>query len=772
MFSYFKRIKRTQTGKQHNFRTLYIWLLSYLVIGIILTCCSVFLYTSLIHSTQERVNQTHSEALSKIVTDMDHHLELASRFQTSIAFNENVKQLSFADMSPEEQAHFSMKLGSDLGDLVSATDFSGLYIYFTDKNLVVSNTQANPSEDFFQYTYRDSDLDYETWLTSMQTPNLRNCIIFHKNGNSYLDITFQLPQYDSHSYVYATLAVRMDDKVLKNQLSVSASSNIVILDAQDHVIMRSDNCLGEFHYENFKDGEIVSDKETTTMCKVSEYNNWKYLYIADNSEYTATITKMRIICISFILFSFLLATLLGAIFSIYNYKPLNQLIKIYKKQTGNPSNNNDYAIINDALQDYVESKRNLNSLEVKEQNLKISTYLSRLLKGETVPEGKAPVTFPSSRFSVLLFKPYNNQNLFGEGELQEDEVANTTFFILQNIMEELLSTNGNICYIIRADDLITGICCYKNTQNTQVYKATLHSRILQGMSFIKENFSFDLKLGVSMVCEGTKNLVWAWNEAQLALHMCVENSENLVFYDEIYRKNANFEKQFYASFETKTKHLTTTISNGDKKTALSVLDTIFQHCISSLDVQKSKILLFTLSNAIIDTIDLKQGTESPEMIHNILQSINADNIGETLSTLRHLVEHACMMQSMAATEITSENEDASRIKTTDLVPHIIEYIRVHYTEASLDATSIGSYFDRSSYYISKIFKSATGESPTTYIARLRIENAKSLLKNTTLPLDEVCLQSGFTNEKTFSRTFSKYEGITPSKYRKLYLDEK
>ena len=772
MFSKFRQFRATQNGKTHNFRTLYIWLLSYLLVCAILTCCSIYLYTSLIRSTQEYVNQTHNEALNKIVTNMDHHMELASRFQASIATNEYVKQLAFTDMNDENRAQSSIQLGGNLGNLLSTTDFSGLYIYFTDKDWVVSNMQADTSRNFYPYHFKNSDIHYEDWVAMMKTPNLRNYMIFHKDQRSYLDIMFQLPQYDSHSYVYATLVARMDDSILKSQLSSGhTSSNIVILDSSDRVVMRSSDSIGDLHYEDFTDGEIVTDKEMTTLCRVSPYNNWKYLYISDNSEYYVTVTRTRTICIAFILFSLLFCCALGVIFSIYNYKPLNKLIKIYKKQMGEESSNNDYAIINDALQDYIESKRNLNSLEVREQNQRLISYLTGLLKGSPSLEENPPVHFPSQLFSVILFKPYNNQNLFGEETLEHDEIANTTFFILQNIMEELLSVNGDVCYVTQVDDLIAGICCYKNMQNAQVYKATLHSAVSQGLSFVKTNFSFDCNTGISMVREGTQNLFWAYNEALLALRFHDGNSENFVFYDEIYRKNLNTEKQFYDSFETKTHHLTTAISNGDQKAALSVLDTIFQQCISSLDVQRSKILLFTLENAIINTINFKQGAKSPEMVHDVLQSINADNISETLTMLTQLVQRACETQSLDPKGNIPDTDGIDpAVKTTELVPQMIDYIRDQYANPALDAASIGEHFKRSSYYISKVFKAATGESPTSYIARLRVENAKSLLRNTELSLSDIYMQSGFTNEKTFGRTFSKFEGLTPAKYRKIYQD--
>ena len=139
--------------------------------------------------------------------------------------------------------------------------------------------------------------------------------------------------------------------------------------------------------------------------------------------------------------------------------------------------------------------------------------------------------------------------------------------------------------------------------------------------------------------------------------------------------------------------------------------------------------------------------------------------------LTQLVQRACETQSLNPEGNIPDTDGIDpTVKTTELVPQMIDYIRDQYANPALDAASIGEHFKRSSYYISKVFKAATGESPTSYIARLRVENAKSLLRNTELSLADIYMQSGFTNEKTFGRTFSKFEGLTPAKYRKIYQD--
>ncbi len=50
---------------------------------------------------------------------------------------------------------------------------------------------------------------------------------------------------------------------------------------------------------------------------------------------------------------------------------------------------------------------------------------------------------------------------------------------------------------------------------------------------------------------------------------------------------------------------------------------------------------------------------------------------------------------------------------------------------------------------------------------LRIEKAKSLLKNREMSIKQVCLDSGYANPNYFSRIFKKWTGITPTEFRDM-----
>ena len=73
----------------------------------------------------------------------------------------------------------------------------------------------------------------------------------------------------------------------------------------------------------------------------------------------------------------------------------------------------------------------------------------------------------------------------------------------------------------------------------------------------------------------------------------------------------------------------------------------------------------------------------------------------------------------------------------------------------------------SASHLSKLYKEKYGVSISYEITHTRLKNAKRLLQNTDININEVAIRSGFSNSSVLIRTFKKWEGITPGRYREL-----
>jgi len=72
----------------------------------------------------------------------------------------------------------------------------------------------------------------------------------------------------------------------------------------------------------------------------------------------------------------------------------------------------------------------------------------------------------------------------------------------------------------------------------------------------------------------------------------------------------------------------------------------------------------------------------------------------------------------------------------------------------------------SKYHFARTFKAVTGITFKTYHNKKRIEAAKDLLKDNEMQITNVCYSLGFNDTSYFNRVFRKYEGVTPSLYKK------
>ena len=67
--------------------------------------------------------------------------------------------------------------------------------------------------------------------------------------------------------------------------------------------------------------------------------------------------------------------------------------------------------------------------------------------------------------------------------------------------------------------------------------------------------------------------------------------------------------------------------------------------------------------------------------------------------------------------------------------------------------------------LNKIFQRLTGSSPMEYLFRLRMERAKTLLRESGVRITDIAFECGYGSSQYFANTFRKATGMSPSEYR-------
>ncbi len=99
-----------------------------------------------------------------------------------------------------------------------------------------------------------------------------------------------------------------------------------------------------------------------------------------------------------------------------------------------------------------------------------------------------------------------------------------------------------------------------------------------------------------------------------------------------------------------------------------------------------------------------------------------------------------------------------------LVMKAREYIDKHKTE-ELSLANVAQAAGASVFHFCKVFHKATGLKFTDYVARVRVEDARTRLLNPNLRISEIAYDVGFQSLTQFNRTFKRVFGQSPSDFR-------
>ncbi len=155
---------------------------------------------------------------------------------------------------------------------------------------------------------------------------------------------------------------------------------------------------------------------------------------------------------------------------------------------------------------------------------------------------------------------------------------------------------------------------------------------------------------------------------------------------------------------------------------------------------------------------------------NIDDTVQADNITFYFSQLLHTATSPYYPQSspdaLSLLILSYLNVCAqTRIDRSDrLINEITEYIRTGIAEVPT-VRSVAAHYGYNPDYLSALFKAKTSMGLKEYIAKTRLNFAKSLLISSGYSIKEVAAQLHFPSEQHFIGFFKYYEGISPMKFK-------
>ncbi|SHJ65403.1 two-component system, response regulator YesN [Dethiosulfatibacter aminovorans DSM 17477] len=405
-------------------------------------------------------------------------------------------------------------------------------------------------------------------------------------------------------------------------------------------------------------------------------------------------------------------------------------------------------------------KKNLEFLRKqyeKSKELMIDKYLMNLILGYSQPdfsmsEMEMGINLEANyyRVGVMTIKDgrESEKEFWGEDRpLLEFAIYNLTEELLARVDQDIIffGPGNQICMIFKGksedqseelNELITGL--------TDI---TLQ---------IDNLFHMDATIGLSDAYYETGELSYAYQDAITALeYQVLEGSGKVILKTDVENKSSFA----FNKFDKQIVRMENLIKVGDKENLQKVIDYIFSmihH--EKIDIEDFRTMLLKITITILKAYnDIRQVDDGEQdMDYTIFSQVFEMN---DFDDIKDYYIELCETLSGRIKEIR-RNEEQGYVNSA------IKYMEENYSDPYLNLESLCKTLFLSPGHFSRLFKQTTGETFVDYLTRLRMDQAKYLLANTSRKMYEIARAVGYEDPNYFSYNFKKHVKSTPSEWRR------
>ncbi|GGD47589.1 helix-turn-helix domain-containing protein [Paenibacillus nasutitermitis] len=395
----------------------------------------------------------------------------------------------------------------------------------------------------------------------------------------------------------------------------------------------------------------------------------------------------------------------------------------------------------------VESLLGVNRPAIKEK------YLNDLIKGRAnSPQGGGQnedavkllgLKLDFARFAVLTLE------LEGP-RLLNDTTDKLHFHLFQYGLIEEFDIDGEI--FARDDERTVFL------QTVPVGKDELPVELAERLQKHMEiRYGITATIGISRICSGVQSVQSAYQETveALSLKMYVGNGEIIPYAIVASWKQDKAKDTYYYPYELETKLLQALLQLNEEECA-ALISRITREAIERrLGKANVQQLFFHLSGEIVKTLVQTGGD----------MSIVLGDRPFGLSSVQTLHNMEACLQEMCA-RIIAHNRD-KRLMMNDVTLRLATEFMDHNFNNNISIEMVAEHVQRSTSFLSRIFKEATGTTINDYLIQLRIKRACELLKQPKYSMEDICREIGYSNVSYFNKLFKSRTGNTPGQYRLL-----
>lgn len=739
-------------------RGIFQVLLAFLLVISIMSVSNYIVYRNSISGIYDKMAQVNTLAVQNMIQTFDNN------FRTIYNMIHTIHGMPFENMEYENSTQIDMSrvysLQDQISNLINSTDYiEEAIVFYDDIDLAITSRGTSSFSHLFNEKYKHNVYNASYWRSYMKT---RNSLRVFPSEMFTISTSTNVQQGKRNlMIVTGGNKVKMSNKniiLLINEADfmkdvqqnlLIPGSSLVVLDQDRRVIADTGS---DWNIQELFDKALLGAAKEASVTKEnyeyhlfkSDYNGYIYIeklpYQFQNIESVTSANRIIMII------SILSAIMLSILLSVYLNKPIKNILKQFG--TSN-SRGNDFVKIHSGIikmQHEVEQYRN--------QIAEVDEHIQRtiLLRSfdeydqKVIDDGLmqlyVPGFFKLKHFLVISIHVEKNPGS-EESQLAADAIA-------QMLTQALPANKLAMDVVYEKDFRYLAVIGLDQPTDREPFIKQL-ARIL-GQLEKNELSNYTLWASVSRnYLSEVDNCKKAFGDVKLDMQFRnVRENANVIDVEKI-----RYQWMVYNPFEQIEK-LSNFLLNGKLKESKDVIAEIIEENRNrNINYHQFIHLAKSMFYSMLKHVDsLPNDTQELLQIEQkFLESLTITNNYVVIEQELYKVAKLVAKQS--------KQETANKLNPS----FISQYIELHYME-NLYLDDIAEVTETSPKYFSSYFKRTFGVNYVEYLNKVRLSHARELLKDTNLTIAEIGEKTGYLNSSTFTTTFKKYFGISPSEYRK------
>ncbi|MCK9479226.1 MAG: AraC family transcriptional regulator [Firmicutes bacterium] len=621
-----------------------------------------------------------------------------------------------------------------------------LYYIKDDSNMIYSALQSGSMDLIIDRVYKFKDWrlnEFQYDINNVTVPLVKptQSLIIGDGDETLHIMPFLYPVPVNMPKIM--LIYLIDEEILKFDFSLNIKKNTataMILDSQNNMLFQAnvrndlqDEVITNLGTQKSSSGILnLKNNRVATFVK-SDSLHWTFLMIEDASEFSKSVSFAKTSYAYAILVVLLLGIATILVFSHWNYKPIKKLLNIMGPAKGVRKLYGEFDLINHFVDEILIKNNEMSSFLENQKIILKNHALRELLKGnqdEVILQLAGDNEKKQSLYVVMCFEAFEMERC--------NEVLQfmNTFFIEHNFDFHVIDgvEVNEYCYILEFDVFD---------------KAQIEKMLNQLAKGVSKEFGVTMHIGVSDICREIIDIGRAHMQAMMALRSC--NGELIKIFDN--SNNYDIAPKVLKQYDQlKTLNLYINTRNVDqiKKTATCLIESISKE---KIPLFFKRCMFYDVFNILIKLM-MENDLGSKYLSEFNVPDMSKDKLCKFLDgVIDDLVTYLC-------------DQHNGETEMHIMFSSIKEIIDAEYCNEQFSLEKIAVQNEISLSYLSQLFKSQAGITPSEYIWELRLERAKDLLLNSDLKLNEIVKEIGLLDVSSFSKKFKKSTGQPPGQFRK------